>query len=180
MYGYQYPIEDCRSGICYPGYLFWNGYIPANRINSRDAQGRPNGIMGVPANYKPAGAPLIPWGSTTLPANAPAGTALQSFWDTNTAWIPLNNGTVQRTTYNDNLHPWRNQSMPGVRQWFQDASLFKFVGLTERISLRFNIDFFNVFNNPNNPTGVSGDGILATRNSGSGARVTQLGLRLTW
>ena len=30
--------------------------------------------MGVPANYKPAAAPLIPWGQTALPPNAPAGT----------------------------------------------------------------------------------------------------------
>ena len=41
--------------------------------------------------------------------------------------------------------------MPGVRQWFQDASLFKFTKLTEAVTLRFNVDFFNVFNNPNNP-----------------------------
>ena len=54
VYGYKYPIEDCQSGECYPGYLWWNGYIPANRINSRDASGKPNGIMGVPSNYKPA------------------------------------------------------------------------------------------------------------------------------
>ena len=66
MYGYQYPIEDCRSGSCRPGYLWWNGYIPANQINSYNAAGQPNGIMGVPANYKPAAAPLIPWGSTAL------------------------------------------------------------------------------------------------------------------
>jgi hypothetical protein len=60
IYGYKYPIQDCTSGVCYPGYLWWNGYIPANRINSYDAQGRPNGIMGVPENYRPAGQPLIP------------------------------------------------------------------------------------------------------------------------
>jgi hypothetical protein len=179
-YNYEYPIEDCRSGVCYPGYLWWNGYIPANRINSVDANGKPNGVMGVPANYKPAAQPLIPWGSTTLPANAPANTALSGFYDTNTVWVPLNNGTVQRTTFNDNLHPWRNQYMPGVRQWFQDASLFKFTRLTENVTLRFNVDFFNVFNNPNDPNSIGGDGVLSTRNSGSGARVTQLGLRLIW
>jgi hypothetical protein len=180
VYNYDHPIEDCRSGVCYPGYLWWNGYIPANRINSVDANGKPNGVMGVPADYKPAAAPLIPWGSTTLPANAPANTALSGFYDTNTVWVPLSNGTVQRTTFNDNLHPWRNQYMPGVRQWFQDASLFKFTKLTETVVLRFNVDFFNVFNNPNNPNSISGDGILSTRNSGGGARVTQLGLRLIW
>ncbi|MGH9721716.1 MAG: carboxypeptidase-like regulatory domain-containing protein [Bryobacteraceae bacterium] len=180
VYGYKYPIQDCRSGACTPGYLWWNGYIPSNRINSVDAQGRPNGVMGVPADYKPAAEFLIPAGSTALPPNAPAGTVVSQFWETNNVWVPLNNGTVQRLAFNDNMHPWRNQYLPGVLQWFQDASLFKFISIKERLALRFNMDFFNVFNHPNNPNAIGGDGILATRNSGSGARVMQLGLRLSW
>ena len=180
IYGYKYPIEDCTAGVCYPGYLWWNGYIPSNKINSHDANGKPNGIMGVPANYKPAGQPLIPWGSTAMPANAPAGTNISQFWDTNTVWIPLSNGTVQRTTYDNGLHPWRNQYFPGPLQWFQDASLIKSTRLTEQVTLRFNIDFFNVFNHPNNPTGVAGSGVLSTQTSGTAARVTQLAMRLTW
>ena len=70
--------------------------------------------------------------------------------------------------------------LPGIGQWFLDASLFKFTPLTERVMLRFNVDFFNVLNNPNNPTGIGGDGIHRVRNSGSAARVTQLTLRLQW
>lgn len=125
QYGYKYPIEDCTSGACYPGYLWYNGYIPSNKINSVDANGKPNGIMGVPADYKPAMRPLIPWGSTALPANAPANTNVAQFWDTNTVWIPLKNSTAQRVNYNTNLHPWRNQYIPGPLQWSQDASLVK-------------------------------------------------------
>lgn len=166
LYGYQYPIEDCRSGACRPGYLWWNGYIPANQINSYSASGVPNGVMGVPANYRPAAQPLIPWGSTTLPANAPANTVLWS--------------TVQRTTFNDNLHPWRNQYLPSVRQWTLDASLFKTIPFGERIRLRFNADFFNVLNSPGNPNSVASTGILSTFASGQAARELQLTLRLTW
>jgi hypothetical protein len=180
IYGYQYPIQDCRSGRCFPGYLWWNGYISPNQINSVDANGRPNGVEGVPANYKPAGAPLIPWGTTALPPNAPAGTNLTSFYNTNTVWIPLNNGTIQRTTYNNNLHPWRQQFFPSVRQWGLTASLFKTIPLSERIRMRFNADFFNVLNHPGNPSGVGGDGVLSTRNSGQGARELQLTLRLSF
>ena len=180
IYGYKYPIQDCTSGICYPGYLWWNGYIPSNKINSVDAKGNPNGIMGVPANYKPAGQPLIPWGSTAMPANAPAGTVVSQFWDTNTVWIPLNNGTVQRTTYDTGLHPWRNQYFPGPLQWFQDASLLKSMRFHERVTVRINVDFFNVFNHPNNPTAVAGNGVLSTQNSGGPARLTQLAMRVTW
>jgi hypothetical protein len=180
IYGYQYPVEDCRGGVCRPGYLWWNGYIPANQINSYDAAGRPNGVMGVPASYKPAAAPLIPWGSTALPAGAPANTVISQFWDTNTVWIPLTNGTVQRTTYSDNLHPWRNQYLPSVRQWGLDASLFKSIPVGERFNIRFNADFFNVLNTPGNPNSISSSGILATFNSGQPARELQLTLRLSW
>jgi hypothetical protein len=180
IYGYQYPIQDCRSGACRPGYLWWNGYIPANRINSVDADGRPNGIMGVPSNYRPAGQPLIPAGSTTPPPNFPGG-SLVPFWDTNTVWIPLNNGTVQRTNYNGNgLHPWQQQYFPGVWQWGLDASLFKTIHIKDRFEVRINADFFNVLNRPGNPNSIGGDGILSTFNSGQGAREMQLTVRLTW
>jgi hypothetical protein len=181
FYGYQYPIENCTTGTCYPGYLWWNGYIPANQINSVDANGKPNGYMGIPANYKPAGAPLIPYTSTALPANAPMGTNVASFWGTNTVWIPLSNGTVQRTTYNDGLHPWRQQYFPGPRQWGLDASLFKAIPIKERVNMRFNADFFNVLNHPGNPNSYTGStGILNVRSSGSSPRVLQLTLRLLW
>ena len=87
---------------------------------------------------------------------------------------------MQRQTFDDGLHPWRNQLMPGPLQWFEDASLFKFIPINERVTMRFNMDFFNVLNNPNNPTGVAGTGFMSTRNSGTDARIMQLALRLTW
>jgi hypothetical protein len=180
LYGYQYPIQDCRSGLCQPGYLWWNDYIPANQINSKDANGNPNGVMGVPSDYKPAVAPLIPWGSTALPPNAPAGTNIQSNWDTNNVWIPLNGvSTPIRIGFNNNLHPWRNQLLPSSRQWGLDSSIYKNVNFNEHLNVRVGADFFNVFNHPGNPSGVSG-GILSTRNSGFGARTMQLNARISW
>jgi hypothetical protein len=175
QYGYQYPIEDCRSGRCTPGYLWWNGYIPANQINSVDVQGRPNGVMGVPANYKAAAEPLIPW-----PAAPDRNDPMYQFFGTNTVWVTLKDGTLQRTTYNDGLHPWRQQYLPGVRSWSVDASLFKTIPVTERVNVRFNADFFNVFNMPGNPNTIASDGILSTRTSGVGARELQLSLRVSW
>jgi len=50
LYGYKYPIQNCTSGTCYPGYLYWNGYIPANLINSHNAAGQPNGYEGIPSD----------------------------------------------------------------------------------------------------------------------------------
>lgn len=175
IYGTKYPIQDCRSGTCYPGYLWWNGYIPANRINSYDTQGRPNGIMGVPASYQPAGQPLIPWPQEPNPSDP-----MYSFYGTNTVWIPLNNGVVERTTFNENLHPWRQQYLPGPWQWGLDASLVKSMQLGENMRLRFNADFFNVLNAPGLPSNVGANGVLSTRTSGQPARLIQLTLRVTW
>jgi hypothetical protein len=180
IYGKKYPIEDCRSGVCYSGYLWYNGYIPANRINSYDANGKPNGVMGVPAEYKPAVTPVIPWGQTTLPANAPANTNLAAFWDTNTVWVPLKDGIIQRTTYDNGLNPYRNQFVPGVRSWSLDGSLFKTIRITERVFVRFNADFFNVLNMPGLSQPNSNTGIVSTQYSSNDPRQLQLTLRLTW
>ena len=177
--GKKYKIQDCTSGICYPAYLYFNGYLPADLINSHNAAGQPNGYEGVPADYKPAATPLIPWGSTTLPPNAPANTNISSYWDTNTIWVPLQNGTIQRTT-TPNLNPWINQYLLGPFLWNQDASLFKKFQIRERYQVRFNIDAFNVFNHPGIPASVASTGLLSVRNSANSARQLQLTLRLSW
>jgi hypothetical protein len=177
IYDYKYPIQDCTSGTCYPGYLWTNaGYIPANRINSTNpVTGKPNGYMGIPADYKSASVPLIPW-----PANPQTTDPLYAWYGSNTVWLPMASGTPLRTTFGDNLHPWRYQPFPSTRQWGLDASIFKTIPITERVFARLNCDFFNVLNHPGNGSGVGSTGIISTRNSGSGARVLQLTLRLTW
>lgn len=172
IYGYKYPIEDCRSGVCQPGYLWWNGYIPSHQINSHDGNGRPNGVMGVPEGYQPAGQPLIPHNTPGYASN------LQG---SNTVWVPMADGRLQQTTYNDNLHPWRQQYLPGNRRFNMDAGLVKNIAIGERVRCRFNIDFFNVLNTPGNPTNMnSTEGILNTRTSAQDARTAQLSLRLSW
>ena len=46
VYGKKYAIQDCRSGVCQDGYLYYNGYISSNRINSVDPRtGKPNGVI---------------------------------------------------------------------------------------------------------------------------------------
>lgn len=89
-------------------------------------------------------------------------------------------GSQQRTTYNNNLNPWRNQYFPGPSNLNVDASLFKVIPITEQVRLRFNLDVFNVFNHPGTPTGVGNTGILSTQASGQPARQMQLTLRLIW
>jgi hypothetical protein len=176
VYGKKYPIQDCRSGVCYDGWLYYNGYVPANRINSVDRNGRPNGVMGVPDSYRPFQTPLIP-----TPANGGSSSDPNfPFYESNTVFVPLRNGTLQRTSLDTNLHPMINQFVLGPMLWSMNASAFKSVQLREGVFLRFNIDFFNVFNMPGTNLPNSTTGIILNQTSANSPRILQLTGRLTW
>ncbi|MBM3735754.1 MAG: hypothetical protein FJW39_08200 [Acidobacteria bacterium] len=176
-YGKKHPVQDCRSGVCYDGWLYWNGYIPANRINSRDPRtGLPNGVMGVPDNYRPFQTPIIPIprdGGSAADPNSP-------FYESNTVFVQLANGLNQRTTLNTGLHPLQNQFFLGPMQWNMAASIFKSVPITERVILRVNADFLNNALNMPGTTMPDGSGVITNRFSANAARVLQLTMRLTW
>lgn len=179
-YEKPYPVQDCRSGVCYDGQLYWNGYIPAHRINSTDPRtGRPNGVMGVPSNYRPFQTPIIP-----TPANGGnPGDPNAPFYETNNVIVRLNNGVDQRVAFDTSLHPLQNQFVLGPMLWNMSASAFKSVPITERVVLRVNADFLdNVFNMPGTfmPGSLGTDGVITTRQSANAPRVLQLTMRLTW
>jgi hypothetical protein len=176
----QYPIQNCSSGVCIPGYLTWNGYISPPLINRTNAAGQCTGICGIPSTYTPSNLPLITYGQTALPANAPSNTNLSTYWESQEVWIKLQNGTVVPTGYSTGVHPWMNQNaQAGPWRFNLDASAFKSVALTEAVLLRLNVDFFQVLNNPGLSTPGS-NGILSTQNSQNSPRTLQLTLRLTW
>jgi len=102
------------------------------------------------------------------------------FYETNTVFVPLKNGTTQRTDYSTNLHPLQNQFLMGPSRWSMNASAFKSVRLNESVFLRFNIDFFNVFNMPGTAAPDSVSGIITNQFSDNGPRVLQVTGRLTW
>ena len=95
-------MQDCRSGNCIRGYLYYNGYIPANQINVS------NGVMGVPSNYTPSNQPIYP-----TPAHPNPSDPNYALYGTNLVSVPLQNGTSVRIAYNNGLNPWRNQVIPG-------------------------------------------------------------------
>jgi hypothetical protein len=132
--------------------------------------------MGVPSNYRPSSLPVHP-----TPANggSPSDPNFQ-FYETNTVFVPLNNGSIQRIAMDTNFHPWRQQYLPGPWGIGLDASLFKNTRLTENVVLRFNADFFSVLNNPGLSQPDSTTGIVSLRNSANTPRQLQLTLRLTW
>jgi hypothetical protein len=177
QYGKQYPIQDCRSSVCYDGFLYYNGYIPANRINSVGANGKPNGVMGVPPNYKPFQTPLIP---TPKDGGSPSDPNFP-FYESNTVFVPMKNGLPdQRTSLDTNLHPMRNQYLLAPMVWSMNASAFKSFRVRESMFVRFNIDFFNVFNMPGTRVPDSTTGIILNQNSQNSPRSLQLTGRFSW
>lgn len=179
VYGTKYPITDCSATPasaktaaderCYAGYLYWNGYISQKLINSVNANGIPNGIFGLPANYKPAVTPLIPW-----PVGGKATDANATDYDANVVYITLKNGTRQRVAYDTGLNPWRNQYLPGPFNWNMDSSLRKTFRIREGVSLRVAFDVFNVFNLQGmNPPGTNGISSLQNSYAGFGFQPRQ-------
>jgi hypothetical protein len=178
-YGHKYPIEDCRSGRCTPGYLLWNGYIPAHQINSVDPKtGRPNGIMGVPAEYKPAEAPLWPYPADYATRNA-QNDRNYGYYGSNTVGITVSNGTRQEVTYGA-LHPWINQPMSSTNTWNLSASVNKSFRITEGVKLRLQMDAFNALNSPGNSPTPNTMGIVSAATNYTTARQVQLSGRLSW
>jgi hypothetical protein len=179
VYGKKYPVQDCTSGVCYDGYLWWNGYISPSVLNQKDSAGNCIGICGVPADYKAANPPLIQWNQTTRPPNMPADAAVSDYWDSNTAWVPLKDGTVAETDYYPGLNPFEKAYILGPFSFNLNASVFKVVKIKESTYLRFNADFFNVLNQPGTPQ-PGDNGVILMNTSANHPRVMQLTLRLTW
>ncbi|HWR50929.1 MAG TPA: carboxypeptidase-like regulatory domain-containing protein [Bryobacteraceae bacterium] len=172
FYGHDVPIEDCRGGACRPGYLMWNGYIPAHQINT------PNGIMGVPDDYKPAAAPLTPYPADYLSRNA-NNDPNYPYYGTNTIKVKLKDGTTRETGFGA-LHPWINQPLASTRIWTTDAGLFKAFSIREGMKLRVQVDFLNLFNTPGNEYSTGSDGLALTNYSKNAPRMTQLSARFSW
>jgi hypothetical protein len=179
VYGTKYKITDCSATPataktaaeerCYAGYLYWNGYISQKLINSVNAHGIPNGIEGLPANYKPASTPLVPWPVGGKPTDANAAD-----YDTNYVYITLNNGARQRVLYDTGLNPWRHQYLRGPFNWNMDSSLRKNFKLKEGVNLRVTFDVFNVFNLQGlNTPGINGIASLQNSYTGFGFQPRQ-------
>lgn len=188
VYGKKYPILDCRDTPatasrpqderCFPGYLYFNGYVSNRFINSYNAAGLRNGVFGLPDDYQPVQSPVNPW-----PKGGQPGQPGSNDWDTDVVYLTLKNGAVQRVETDTGLHPFRQQYRLGPINWLTDASLMKFFNIGERMRLRVNADMFNVFNNQGlNTPGADGIVTLESSYGGFGFRPRQLQLtmRLEW
>ncbi len=143
LYKSGVPITDCISGVCRDAYMWFNGYIAPNLINT------PDGVMGLPADYVPYQTPIN-------------NTYGMEYFGTNNVTVKLKDGKSVVTAYNPGpagANPFAQTVLPGPFNYVADVSLFKTFSITEQVKLRFNIDAFNAFNiqgrrNPDATTGI--------------------------
>jgi hypothetical protein len=144
LYKSDVPVNDCRSGVCHPAYLWFNGYISPTVIGAAK-----NGISGIPSTYSPYLAPVD---------NTP-GTA--NFGNNNVS-VTLKNGTQVVTAYSPGpagANPFSQTVLLGPFNYAADVSLYKVFSISERVRVRVNVDAFNAFNiqgrvNPNTTDGI--------------------------
>lgn len=159
------PVTDCRSGVCRPGNLWFNGYLAPNQINN------PNGgVTGLPADYVPYQTPI----NNTLG---------QPNYGTNNVNVRLANGQNLLTAFNPGpigANPFWKTNFLGPFNYITDMSLYKVFNITERWKLRVNVDVFNAFNIQGNVNPSASDGIQQFINSYWTPRQVQFSARLSF
>lgn len=159
------PITDCRSGVCRPAYLWFNGYLSPTVINAAK-----NGVSGVPADYQPYLAPI----------NNTPGTP--NFGNNNVS-VTLKNGTQVVTGYSPGpagANPFSQTVLQGPANFQADMSLYKEFAFAERLKFRINMDAFNAFNIQGRVNPNTTDGIQSLQNSYWTPRQIQLTARFTF
>ena len=144
VYGSDAPINDCRSGVCHPAYLWFNGYVAPTVVNAAK-----NGVSGIPSNYTPYMAPIN---------NTPGAPN----YGNNNVNVTLKNGSIVSTAFSpgpSGANPFSQTILLGPYNYNADISIYKVFSLSERIKLRVNVDAFNAFNiqgrvNPNATDGI--------------------------
>ena len=173
VYKHGAPITDCRSGVCHKSYLWFNGYIAPTAYQNCTA----NCVSGVPSDYVPYQTPI----------NNTPGT---SNYGNNNVTVQLKNGTTTSTGFNPGpgTNPFAKTVLNGPMNYIAAVSVFKVFPIKEQVSLRFNMDVFNVLNDQGylNPNGTDGTESLQSaywnnaNGNGTGPRVMQFTLRLTY
>lgn len=165
IYGSSNPVQDCRSGVCRPAHLWFNGYIPPTVANATK-----NGVTGLPANYTPYLAPI----------NNTPGTAQ---YGNNNVPVKLKDGSSVLTAYSAGpagANPYSQTVLLGPFNFVTDISLYKSFSITERVKFRLNVDAFNALNIQGSLNPNTSDGIQSLQSSYWTPRQVQFSARLTF
>lgn len=178
-YKHAAKVMDCRSGNCYKAYEWFNGYIAPTAISGNACATSSKTVSGLPSNWTPY----------QTPVDNTCGTANYGTNNVQVTAATLNAGnpvTVAFSPGPTGANQYSRTVLKGPMNYNIDLSLFKVFPITERTSLRFNMDAFNALNiqgytNPNVTDGVEqvqpGAGVATSYWS---PRQIQLTLRLNF
>lgn len=175
-------ITDCRSGVCHPAKMWFNGYIAPTVISGNTCKNTsaPKVVSGLPGDYQPYQQPII-----TDCTNANYNT--NDVQISSPALNATNKGNPVTQSYSPgpyNTNRYSHTVLNGPMNFNADLSLFKVFPITERTNLRFNVDAFNAFNIQGTPNPNSTDGTIQITPQYSSSywtpRQVQFTLRLTF
>jgi hypothetical protein len=164
LYKSSVPITDCRSGVCRPAFMWFNGYLSPSVINAV------KGVSGLPSDYVPYLAPL-----NNVPGTPNFGN--------NNVNVNLKNGTQVLTGYSPGpagANPFSQTVLPGPFNYLADVSLYKEFSFSERTKLRLNLDAFNAMNVQGRVNPNGSDGIESLQNSYWTPRQIQITARFSF
>ena len=160
VYKHGAPITDCRSGVCYKEFEWFNGYLAPSVINAAT-----KGVSGLPSGYVPYLSPI----NTTS--------------NNNNVVINLNNGKTATQPFSpgpSGVNPFSKTVLLGPYNYNADISLYKVFPIREQMSLRINVDAFNAFNIQGYVNPSTTDGTESLRTSYWTPRQIQLTARFSF
>ncbi|HEV2484891.1 MAG TPA: carboxypeptidase-like regulatory domain-containing protein [Terracidiphilus sp.] len=190
IYKKNAPITDCRSGLCYKSYEWFNGYIAPTALSGNSCSaGLSTVVSGLPSNWTPYSAPSDQGCGAPTTVKGVLTANVDKYYGSDYINMTTTDGKTAPLAYSpgsSGSNPYDKTVLNGPFNWSADASIFKVFPITERWNLRFNMDAFNVFNvqGMNNPSGS--DGTVGTTPGGVGysshntPRQIQFTLRLTF
>jgi Carboxypeptidase regulatory-like domain len=157
VYKHGMPITDCRSGVCYKEYEWFNGYLAPTVVSGNTcAAGLTAVVSGLSSGWAPYQSPA----DTSCSAPVNGKTVTDKYYGDNEVDVTLPGGSPAAVAYSpgSDVNPFSKTVLNGPFNWTADASLFKVFPIRESMNLRFNMDAFNVFNYQGqaNPSGADG------------------------
>jgi hypothetical protein len=170
VYKHKAKITDCRSGVCYKSYEWFNGYLAPTVVQGGQGTCTTNCVSGLPADWAPYQTPID---------NTPGTT----YYGKDEVAVKLNDGTTSSLIYSPGptgTNPFSHTVLNGPINWTVDLSVFKVFPISEKMNLRVNADAFNAFNVQGFLNPSAADGTESLRSSYNTPRQLQFTMRLTF
>lgn len=169
-------ITDCRSGVCVPAKIWFNGYVSPRSITGNSCA----------TNSKTTTLPSD-WVPYEIPVDNDCTTPNFGTQNVQVTAPTLNNGNPVTVGYSPgpyNTNTYSHTNLNGPINYQVDLSVFKVFPITEHTNLRFNMDAFNALNVQGTPNPNTTDGTIQYAPQYSSSywtpRQVQFTLRLTF